>query len=152
MTRIGFDDLQPGLVLELGTITVDPAEMVEFARRYDPQPMHLDDDAARASMFGQLSASGWFTACLWMRRWVEAFLTRAPRSQGSPGVRELRWLAPVFADDVLSCHAVVNTSRRSNSRANLGITEFTGWADRSGERVMSCDFTAFFAVTEGEQA
>lgn len=144
MTKIAFEDLRPGTTLDLGTVTVDRDEMVAFARQYDPQPFHVDEDAGRESIFGGLSASGWFTACLWMRTWVTHFLNHS-MSQGSPGGRELRWYAPVFPGDVLTCVAEIGSARTSRSRPGLGIVDIVGRCERDGETVMSFEFTAFFA-------
>ncbi len=85
----------------MGSVVVDAAEMVEFARRYDPQPIHVDAAAAMAGPFGGLIASGWLTAALFMRLFVDRVLNRS-HALVSPGVEELRWLRPVRAGDVLS--------------------------------------------------
>lgn len=142
--EIAFEDLHPGREVDLGLVTVDRDEMVAFARRFDPQPFHLDEPAGRQSLFGGLCASGWFTACLWMRAWVDQFLAHAAESYGSPGIRHLRWSEPVFPDDVLRCGATVDATRYSRSRTGLGIAEITGWCERAEARVLSCEFTAFF--------
>ena len=89
-----FEDFEPGQVVELGSVDVSEEEILEFARRYDPQPFHVDAEAAKGSVFGGLIASGWHTGSLWMRLYVDAMLGTAS-SQGSPGIEELRWLAPV---------------------------------------------------------
>ena len=72
-----FEDLTPGRVFDLGTTVVDRDEMLAFARRFDPQPFHVDEEAGKASMFGALTASGWFTAALWMRAYADGVLARA---------------------------------------------------------------------------
>ena len=84
MPELTFEDLTPGRVFELGTIVVDHDEMLAFARRFDPQPFHVDEAAGRESIFKGLAASGWFTASLWMRAYVDGVLNRS-RSLGSPG-------------------------------------------------------------------
>ena len=84
MPEIAFEDLVPGRVFDLGSTVVDHDEMVAFARRFDPQPFHVDPVAAASSLFGGLAASGWFTAGLWMRLYVGGVLSRAT-SLGSPG-------------------------------------------------------------------
>ncbi|HVH23244.1 MAG TPA: MaoC/PaaZ C-terminal domain-containing protein, partial [Pseudonocardia sp.] len=98
--RITFADFVPGRVFDLGTTVVDGDEMVAFARRFDPQPFHVDETAAAGSVFGGLAASGWFTAGLWMRAYVDGVLSRAD-GLGSPGGEEISWPAPVFAGDEL---------------------------------------------------
>lgn len=147
VTKIAFEDLRPGRTFDLGTIMVDRDEMVTFARRYDPQPFHVDARAGRESIFGGLSASGWYTACLWMRSWVDGVLNRST-ALGSPGGRELRWHAPVFAGDVLRCVAEISSTRLSRSRPGLGIVDVVGRCERAGEAVMSLEFTVFFGTRE----
>lgn len=148
MTKIAFEDLHPGQTIDIGTVTVDRAEMLAFARQYDPQPFHVDEQAGRESVFGGLCASGWFTASVWMRAWVTQFLNNST-SQGSPGGRELRWYAPVFPGDVLSCVAEIGSTRLSRTRPGLGIVDIIGRCERDGEPVMSFEFTAFFATRDG---
>lgn len=96
-----FEDFAIGDVYDVGSVTVDEAEVIEFAKRYDPQPFHVDAELAKQSPFGGLIASGWHTCAMFMRLMVDSFRPGA-QSQGSPGVEELRWLAPVFPGDVLS--------------------------------------------------
>ena len=92
MTRT-FEDFRPGERFDLGSAVVDEAEMLAFARRFDPQPFHVDPEAAVHSPFGGLIASGWYTVSLFMRLYEDAVLAGST-SQGSPGVSELRWLLP----------------------------------------------------------
>lgn len=102
MTELRYlEDFHVGEVIDLGTATVDAGEMVEFARRYDPQPIHVDAEAAARGPFGGLIASGWLTTALFMKLYVDAVLNRA-HALVSPGVEELRWLRPVRAGDLLS--------------------------------------------------
>jgi len=86
---------------DCGSVTVQREEMLEFARNYDPQPMHVDEAAAEESVFGELIASGWFTAALTSRLAVEGFLNDI-RNVGGRGTDDLRWPAPVRAGDTLS--------------------------------------------------
>src|SRR5688572_11242050 len=95
-----FEDFAPGQVYELGSKTVTEEEIVDFARRFDPQPFHIDAEAAKDSDFGGLIASGWHTGAMWMRMYVDNVLGTA--SRGSPGIEELRWLAPVRPGDTLT--------------------------------------------------
>src|SRR5579875_2833055 len=90
-----FEDYPEGAVFEYGSVTVDAAEIIEFARRFDPQPMHVDPEAAACGPFGGLIASGWHTAGLMMRLFVEHFLPRGAASLGAPAIDELRWPRPV---------------------------------------------------------
>lgn len=112
-----WEDLTPGQVFELGVTEVDHDEMVAFARRYDPQWYHVDPQAAADSAYGGLIASGFFTISLFMRAYVAGMLDRAA-ADASPGLEELRWLAPVYAGDRLA--AAVEVIDRSPSRAKPG--------------------------------
>ena len=95
-----LEDFRTGEVIELGSTRVDEAEMLAFARAYDPQPIHTDPEAAAGSPFGGLIASGWLTASLFMRLFATEVLNRA-HATVSPGLEELRWLRPVRPGDVL---------------------------------------------------
>ena len=100
MPDLHWEDFEPGQTLVLGTHTVTEEEILEFARRWDPQPFHVDPKAAKGTVFGGLIASGWHTGALWMRMYVDNVLGTA--SRGSPGIEELRWLAPVRPGDTLT--------------------------------------------------
>jgi acyl dehydratase len=117
-----FEDYIAGNVHDLGSITVDEAEVLAFGRRYDPQPFHTDPEAAKRSMFGGLIASGWQTAGLMMRLVVQQYLSHVA-SLGSPGVDEVRWPQPVRPGDTLSVRATVLSTRRSQSKPDRGIVE-----------------------------
>jgi len=145
---IAYEDLTPNRVIELGSATVDRDEMIDFARRFDPQPFHLDEEAAASSIFGGLAASGWYTVGLWMRRYVDTVLGDST-GMGSPGGRDLTWHAPVFAGDVLDCRLEVLTARRSASRPEMGIVDIRGTAHRGERCVFSATFTALYGVRSG---
>ena len=114
-----FDDFAVGERFEFGSCRVTADEIVEFARRYDPQPFHTDAAAAASSAFGGLVASGWMTAALLMRMMCDHFI--APASAlGSPGVDRLRWLQPVRPGDRLRARVTVVETRRSQSRPDRG--------------------------------
>ncbi|WP_197288851.1 MaoC family dehydratase [Nocardia sp. NRRL S-836] len=144
---IAFEDLPAGRIIPLGEVTVDRDDMVDFARRFDPQPFHLDEDAGRDSIFGGLSASGWYTASLWMRAYVDKVLTGST-GQGSPGVDELRWLAPVFPGDVLTFEVEVLDARLSKSRPGLGLVRMRGTARRGDEVVYRFVSTGMFLTRD----
>lgn len=114
-----FEDYRPGLVLRFGAERVDEAEVIEFARRYDPQPFHVDARAAAHGPFAGLIASGWHTGGLMMRMLVEHYLS--PASLGSPGLDELRWPRPVRPGDTLSVRVTVLEARRSQSKPDRGV-------------------------------
>lgn len=142
---IAYEDLTPGRTIDLGEVKADREEMLAFNRRFDPQPYHLDDDAGARTILGGLCASGWFTAALWMRAYVDHVLAKST-AQGSPGGRALSWLAPVYPDDVLRCGIQINSARRSRSRPKLGVVDITGTAHRAGECVLRFDFTVLFGT------
>jgi acyl dehydratase len=115
-----FEDYPPGAVFTSGAIVVGEAEIIDFARRYDPQPMHTDPEAARTGRFGGLIASGWHTTALMMRLFATNFLSPAS-SVASPGIDELRWLEPVRPGDEIHLRVTVIEARRSRSRPGEGI-------------------------------
>lgn len=120
-----FEDFEPGQVVELGSRTVTEEEMVAFARTWDPQPFHVDPDAAADSVFGGLIASGWHTGAMWMRLYVDSLLGGAS-SQGSPGIEELRWLAPVRPGDTLHGRVTVLETTPSERRPDRGTVRIRG--------------------------
>lgn len=138
-----FEDLRPGAVYDLGEVTVDEAEMLAFARRFDPQPFHADPVAALDTPFGGVIASGWYTMCLWMRMYVDRVLSDST-SQGSPGLSELRWLAPVRAGDVLRGRLTVVESMPSSTRPGRGTAVLRGEVFRDGEPVLRTTFRGLF--------
>ncbi|WP_235921831.1 MaoC family dehydratase [Lentzea tibetensis] len=144
---IAFEDLPAGRIIPLGEVVVDRDEMLDFAKRFDPQPFHLDEEAGRASIFGGLSASGWYTASLWMRAYADAILVDST-SQGSPGGRELSWLAPVFPGDTLAFGFEVLSARVSKSKPGLGLVEFRGTAHRGDECVFRFVCTGLFSTRD----
>jgi acyl dehydratase len=125
MPEYYFEDFEPGQVFELGTRTVTEAEIVEFAERWDPQPFHLDPEAAEKTVFGGLIASGWHTGAMWMRLYVDTMLD-GPASMGSPGIEELRWLAPVRPGDTLHGRLTVLETTPSERRPDRGTVRIRG--------------------------
>jgi acyl dehydratase len=119
-----FEDFEPGQVYELGTRTVTEDEIVAFAREWDPQPFHVDPEAAKDSVFGGLIASGWQTGAIWMRMYVDSMLGSAAR--GSPGIEELRWLAPVRPGDTLAGRLTVLDVSPSATRPDRGTIRIRG--------------------------
>jgi len=120
-----FEDFEPGQVYELGSRTVTEADIIAFAREWDPQPFHTDPEAAAESVFGGLIASGWHTGAMWMRLYVDSLLG-GPASQGSPGIEELRWLAPVRPGDTLHGRLTVLETRPSERRPGRGTVRIRG--------------------------
>jgi acyl dehydratase len=132
-----LEDYVEGDVHEFGSISVEADEVVAFARRFDPQAMHTDHEAAKSGPFGGLIASGWHTAGLMMRLYVEHYLTHAA-SLASPGLDELRWLKPVRPGDKLSVRVTVLKSVPSKSKPDRGaVTSFIEVINQAGETVMT---------------
>jgi len=115
-----FEDYITGSVHEFGPIMVEEKEIIAFAKRFDPQLLHTDSDAAKDTVFGGLIASGWHTAALMMRLFVDNYLSHVA-SLGSPGVDELRWLKPVRPGDEISIRVTVLETKRSHSKQDRGI-------------------------------
>ncbi len=114
-----FDDLRVGETATLGSYTITREEIIAFARQYDPQPFHLDEAQARASIYGGLIASGWHTASLMMRLIVDGWVT-GTAGMGSPGIDELRWLLPVRPGDTLTASITILELKPSTSRPDRG--------------------------------
>ncbi len=144
MPDLYFEDFEPGQVFELGSLLVSEDAIVEFARQWDPQPFHVDPDAARASVFGGLIASGWHTGAMWMRLYVDSLLGSA--SMGSTGIEELRWLAPVRPGDTLQGRLTVLETTPSERRADRGTIRIRG------EMVNQDGVTAMSMVSRGHFA
>ena len=118
---IFYEDLHIGTVRKFGRYEVSRDEVLEFAAKYDPQPFHLDDEAAAQTHFGRLSASGWHTCAMTMRMMVEDITDNQSASLGSPGIDQLRWTKPVYPGDTLRCETELIEKRRSASRPEMGI-------------------------------
>jgi acyl dehydratase len=139
-----FEDFKEGDTVELGSFSYTEDEIVEFARKYDPQPMHTDPAAARESVYGGLIASGWQTATSYMRRLVDGIM-RDSHSIGSPGVDRLRWLKPVRPGDTLRARFTILEARASNSRPDWGIVRSRGEVlNQNDEVVMDVEAANFF--------
>ena len=118
--RFHWEDFTPGLVMKLGSTLVTREAVLAFAAQFDPQPFHLDDAAAEASLFGRLAASGWHTCAMAMRLMCDAYLNDSS-SLGSPGIDNLRWLKPVYPGDTISAEMEVLEARVMNSRPHIGL-------------------------------
>lgn len=134
-----FEDYTAGESFEFGDHLVTEDEIIEFARRYDPQPFHVDPVAAQASHFGGLIASGWMTGAVMMRMMVDHFVS--PRSgMGSPGIDRLRWPRPVRPGDRLHARVTVLEARRSQSKPDRGaVIVRQELINQAGEIVMSVE-------------
>ncbi len=146
-----FEDFVPGRTIDLGEKHVTADEIVEFAREFDFQPMHLDEEAGKASLLGGLAASGWHTASMLMRMMCDSFLLDST-SQGSPGVDTLRWKKPVLAGDTLKGSCTVLAARTSGSRPGLGLVNVRyDLVNQRGETVLEMRNTGMF-LTRGAAA
>lgn len=142
--RWAFEDFAEGATIDLGEKHVTAQEIVEFASQFDAQPMHLDEEAGRASILGGLAASGWHTCAMFMKMMCDAFLLDST-SQGSPGIDYVRWKKPVLAGDTLSGTSTVTALRESRSRPDLGfVTVRHEVANQRGEVVLELQNTGMF--------
>jgi acyl dehydratase len=142
--RIYWEDLEPGSVRELGSVSVSAEDIKEFAEQFDPQPFHLDELAGRRSIYGNLCASGWHTCALAMRLTVDNLLSESS-SMGSPGLENLRWLKPVYPDDKLSLRHTVLESRPLRKRTEIGLIN-SRWElfNQNGEKVLEMEGYGMF--------
>jgi acyl dehydratase len=139
-----FEDFAAGDTLDLGTFGFTEDEIIAFARQFDPQPMHMDRQAAEQSMYGGLIASGWHTVAGFMRLLVDGVM-RDSSSLGSPGIDRLRWLKPVRPGETLRARFTVLETRPSNSRPDWGIVRSRGEAlNQKEEVVMDLEAINFF--------
>ncbi|MBO9621306.1 MAG: MaoC family dehydratase [Sphingomonas sp.] len=115
-----LDDVSVGERASFGSYQVTREEVLAFAGRYDPQPFHLSDEAAAATHFGRLAASGWHTCAMTMAMFVEHMKAHPQASLGAAGVDELRWLKPVYPGDTLRCETEVLEVTPSRSRPDMG--------------------------------
>ena len=121
-----YEDLVVGSTQSFGRYEVTMEEVLEFARKYDPQAFHLDQDAAAQTHFGRISASGWHTCAMTMAMMVENMKDHQQAGLGSPGVDQLRWKTPVYPGDVLRVETTLLEKRRSQSRPEMGIFKSQG--------------------------
>jgi len=140
MTTLTFEDFPPGRFGSFGPHHVSRENILAFAGEYDPQPMHLDEAAAGKSMLNGLSGSGWHLCSLMMRMLCDGFITRTA-SLGSPGVNEVRWLAPLRPGDDLTLEVDVIEARLSRSRPETGIVTFK-CTTRNAAGVALCEMTS----------
>jgi acyl dehydratase len=123
MPKHYWEDFKPGAVAVYGPRLVTREEIVAFAAEFDPQPMHLDEAAASATLLGGLAASGWHVSSLLMRLMADGFVLDSS-SMGGPGVEEMQWLSPLRPGTRIRLRATVLETRPSNSRPEMGLTKF----------------------------
>lgn len=151
MTWIHWEDFETGEVIDLGEYHVTREEILEFAERYDPQPFHTDEDAARDSIYGGLIASGWHTCAMMMRLLCDAVLVEA-ESMGSPGVERVRWLQPVRPGDTLRGTMEVMETRPSRSKPDRGLVR-SHWEihNQDDELVMTMEGMGLYRRREAQR-
>ena len=138
-----FEDFSPGQSFALGPYAVTRNDVIAFAEEFDPQPFHLDEVAAKASVLGGLCASGWHTSAIMMRMMFDGFIGRTA-GLGSNGVDEVKWLKPVFVGETLAGAATILAARRSAKNPAMGILTFHAAAGNGTEA--KCDMTGVFFV------
>jgi acyl dehydratase len=139
-----WEDMAVGQTRDLGTVTPTAEEIIAFATQFDPQPFHLDEEAAKESVFGALCASGWHTCGMAMKLMVTNFLCEAA-SLGSPGLENIKWLKPVFPGDTLRLQHTVIESRPMRKRLDVGLVR-TKWDmfNQHGEPVLHMEGYGMF--------
>lgn len=139
-----WEDLEPGTSRDLGRVTLSAEEIKDFARQFDPQPFHVDEEAGRRSIFGNLCASGLHTCALAMKLTVENFARQAA-VLGSPGMENLRWLKPVYPGDTLHLQHTIVESRPLRTRPDVGLVR-TRWQmfNQNGEQVLQMEGYGMF--------
>lgn len=149
--KYAFEDFTPGRSFPLGPKTVTADEIIEFAMEFDPQPMHLSEEAGKASILGGLAASGWHTCGMLMRMTVDSYMKDSP-SQAGLGVDFVEWKKPVLADDTLSGTSTVVEQRVSRSRPDMGVIKLRHeLQNQRGETVCVAEVNAMLA-TAGKAA
>lgn len=145
-----FEDFQVGTVREAGHYTLSKEEILDFARQFDPQPFHADEEAARRSQFGGLIASGWHTMALCHKILVTELLGPDSGSLGSPGVDEIRWLKPVRPGDTLSVRTEVVEVTPSRSKPGGLVKLRYQVRNQNGETVMTVIGSGFFRCRDSD--
>jgi len=144
-----FEDYEAGETYVLGSVIIDHDEMLEFAKLYDPQEIHIDEEKAGAGPFKGLIASGWFTGAKTMPIYTRHYLSDAS-SMASPGLDDVRWNAPVRAGDRLTVRVTIKETKRSRSKPDRGVVKtFIEILNQDGLTVMSIDVVNMIACRPG---
>ncbi|MGF0538728.1 MaoC family dehydratase [Agrobacterium sp. ES01] len=142
--KLFYEDFEPDRVFDFAPKTVSAEEIVDFASEFDPQPMHLSEDAGKASILGGLAASGWHSSCIMMRMMINAYLLDSA-SEGAPGIDIMEWKKPVLAGDTLTGRSIVTAARPMRSRPHIGIVTFRHELDNQrDERVLVSENSIMF--------
>jgi acyl dehydratase len=145
--KYGFEDFTPGRSFPLGPKLVTAEEIIEFAEEFDPQPMHLSEEAGKASILGGLAASGWHTCGMLMRMTVDSYISHSP-SQAGLGVDLVEWKKPVLAGDTLSGTTTVIEQRVSKTRPGMGVVKLRHeLQNQRGEIVCIVELNAMLATS-----
>lgn len=146
-----WEDFPVGETMEMGSHTFTEAEIIAFARQFDPQPFHIDSEAAKNTFFKGLVASGWHTCAVAMRLMVDKYVARSA-SLGSPGLDNIRWLAPVRAGDTISYRRTTTAARASESKPGVGLVQ-SRWeaVNQRGETVMTMEGWGMFRRRDPHQ-
>ena len=143
-----FEDYVPGTTVDCGSFSLSEAEIIAFAKEYDPQPFHVDPVAASDGLFGGLIASGWHTTSMMMRLLVDSYVS-PESSLGAAGVDELRWPKPVRPGDTLHVRATVIEARRSSSKPDRGIVKtLMELTNQDGDLVMKVTAINFILLRD----
>ena len=118
--KLHYEDFPEGLVIPFGTYHLSKEEVIAYAREWDPQPFHMDDEAAKHSVLGGLAASGWQTSAILVKLAVEAYANRSA-AMASNSMEEVKWLKPVYAGETLTGRGTVLSRRVSSKRPEMGI-------------------------------
>lgn len=144
---IYFEDLEVGRVDTFGRCEVTREEVIAFAEKFDPQPFHLNDEAAAKTFFKRISASGWHIASMTMSMLIKQVHAEGFQAAGSPGVEDLKFLKPVYPGDVLTCERTILEKRRSEKRPNMGVFREQICAyNQDGVKVLSWQASVFILV------
>ena len=146
-----FEDIEVGESREFGSYEMTREEILDFGRRYDPQPFHVDEAAAVDGPFGGLVASGWHTSAICMRLMVDQMISDRAGSLGSPGAEEIRWLKPVRPGDTLSVRCEVLSKRTLESRPDRGLVRLQSTVlNQDGEVAMTMIGLGFFSRRDSD--
>lgn len=144
---VHLEDIEVGRVIEFGRTRVSKEEIIRFALAYDPQPMHIDEEAAKATIVGRLCASGFHSCAIMMRMLADGLLIDRWTSLGSPGIDEVKWLKPLFPDQMLVGRVVCTDKRALASRPEVGILKVKfEMLNEAGEVIMTWDSNQLLKV------
>ena len=141
-------DFAIGMEYDLEPITISKAEIIEFAEEFDPAYFHIDEEAAKASLLGELISSGFHTCAITMKMICNSYLLRST-SQGAPEVEEINWISPVKPGDTLSGKSVVLEARQASTRPNIWVTKLGHeLKNQHGAKVITMKVVGLFAIPE----